>query len=964
MIQVGYVKLPKSYSDYTVSLQSREHFLGAETSNLLRMRCHADFYKKLESCVNNDVSEARNVCMLEDASFVSPPPTVLQAHEVSVDENLALIRVSGHAEIFLPVSPKNFARLTVVSQLSRKQNIKKTWARVSCEREGITATRNVQRDARVRTNVLDESSIAAPTMYDLVTQRLKSYANISCETEPDITTTTEPSTQKRTKTMKRKMSAEFASGIEVPSLTKKLPYDVSKFAGKSAKLEAAKYISRDSDTSFEESFSYTLEGERIFKPCSLSPHVAQNCSSHQSFLPSDRGEEHSRMGTTMVGKSSNVTSFEEDTSVAESSVAELRKQFRTRSAEGLHGMSRKELSSLKPKSLKNEDLSPSKLRGRRSDASASIHHRASGLSAAQAIIEAWRASSFEVLPENSSLPLTQRDPSVSKSAFSDLPTISDIRKSKNTPEPFSSPYKQHDSVEVDPGDRLVENISQSGRQQNTILSPGCTRERTIISGDTHSTQEEIRKRTLRSYSSVQSFEVDPSVHVSTESSQKTVHRSQSPQKRNTQKSESTADIGEQDFQTNAGTRARFDENVSHSSTQRVVTFESSPVSSQDRMVLRSGSEHSQRRSSARRSRTPSQRPSTPSQRSKTPTQQPKTPTLRPRTPTQHLETAQRPKTPTQRSKTPTQHLNVTTQRPKTPAQRPKTPTHHLDGTSQRPKTPTQRPKTPTQYLDATSQRPKTPTQRSKTPTHHQDSMAQRPKIQMQRPKTPTKHLESATQRPKTPVQRSKAPVQRSKTTAYGMKIREAKPYDASSSLEVDLSEQKPRRTRNSRAVTKHAISMSSGEDSASNLLHKDTRIKTHSKSKGEESFDVERPLTTSSRLTGRRGGTSELLRSSSPEKADDESSARRNKKTKKVRTKVSEDSKFTFALRSSSQSSLEDNFSKIKRPRGRVRKEIKARATETTPPKRVTRSKAEHSTSEGESRESANERKSSLRRKE
>ncbi|KAL6726433.1 hypothetical protein Aduo_008401 [Ancylostoma duodenale] len=871
-------------ADFFASFSSREHFLGAETNNLLRMKCHANFYERVKSTLHKDISSASNVVVAEEAPSIPLPPLQTTMPEVSVDNKTTCIRPNPEAEIRLTVIICNIATVSAnFSQATPKQLPRKIWTRTSYSRAKEDGARGgvaeLDADVHSKRDLAKESRRTLQTRAGVAAQYLRHSVEIPSETELGFSLL--GSSQSRMRPVKRKMSSESSFEAGGASITEIIPM-VSKSTRKSAKLDPHKVTTGVADISPKESFSYTLDGNRAFE---------QSSSSRLSPIPHDEGEADIRRGRIEPTRVRDRLSLEEDMKMMQSSMSEQQRQkMRGRTSEGFVVTSKKHLSSPPSKAHKTEVPSTSRSRTRRTEGSGSNPH-AHKIPSAQAIIEAWRASSFEVLPQESLLTPTQRD-STGKRAFHGIPTtlpVSDSfslghsrlgsRRSKVAAQSSALPSKSRDSKEeVNVEVAASTSTDRKAKQRDPVLPSRTVREKTAP-------QEDIKKRTLRSDSSANSSsEANPVAQATPEVTKVVGHRSRSPQKKNVQLQKVDAISAKEDVVKTTRSSKR-DTNI-----PRVVTFESSPMSSPERMTRRSGSDQNLRRSSARRPQTPTLQPQPSSQRSKTPTQRPQTPAQRPRTPTQH-------------SKAQPRLLESAT----------------------------------------TEQPPKTSTQRSKTPT--------------QRPRTPT-------QRPKTPTQRPKTPTQRPRTPSSGLKVNSAKSTVRPSPLETDSKEPKSRLTRSSKDISQNPTSMSSGDDSGSSLLHKVTSTKSGSKAKAEGPSKSERSEKISLRSGSQRKETNERLQSSSPERTDDESFARKSKKVRKARGKAGDDSKFALEIRTSSQSSLDDRAAKIKKSKVRPRKEGKTAAREMSPSKRFTRSQAESSMSEDESKESANERKSSLRRRE
>ncbi|EPB72904.1 hypothetical protein ANCCEY_08011 [Ancylostoma ceylanicum] len=863
------------------------------------MKCHADFYERVKSTLHKDISNASNIVLSEEAPSIPLPQVQPATPEVSVDNKTTCIRASPEAEIRLTVIISNTARVSAnLAQPIAKQFPRKMWTRTSYSRAKLDSARGVAEhvDVHSKLGLVNESRKALQVGTDVIAQHLRYGAEIPSEI--DLSITTPGPSHSRTRPVKRKMSSESGVDAGAAPVTEIVPV-TSKSTRKSAKLEAHRITPGFADISPKESFSYTLDGNRA---------VERSFSSR--LLPAQHTEGEGGTGRDNVEtvRVRDRLSLEEDMQRTESSVSERQKQkMGSRTSEGFVVTPMKELSSPPSKAHKTEVASTSRPRIRRSEGSGSNPH-AHKIPSAQAIIEAWRASSFEVLPQESLLSPSQRDPA-SKRTFHGIPTSLPVndslssrhsrllsRRSKVAAQPSALPSKPQDSTEAAVDVAAATSTDRKAKQRDPFLPPKTVREKTAP-------QEEIKKRTLRSDSSANSYsEANLLAKTMHEESEVVGRRSRSPQKKNVQISKADVNVTKEDAVKNIRPLKR-DANI-----PRVVTFEPSPMSSPERTTRRSGSDQNLRRSSARRPQTPTLQQQPPSQRSKTPTQRPQTSSQRPRTPTQH----------------------------------PKSQAHHTELVSveQPPKTSTQRPKTPTQ-------RPKTPTQRPKTPT-------QRPRTPTQRPRTPT-------QRPKTPTQRPKTPTQHSGNT--GLKVKTTKSIAKPSPVELDSKEPKSRVTRSSRDMSQHFTSMSSGDDSGSSLSHKVTS-RSGPKSKAVELPKPERPEKISLRPTSQKKEIHERLLSSSPERTDDEGFARKNKKVRKSRAKDGGDSKFALEIRTSSQSSLDDKSATIRKPKARPRKESKPTTKEMSPPKRLTRSQAESSLSEDDPKESANERKSSLRRRE
>ncbi|KIH60368.1 hypothetical protein ANCDUO_09385 [Ancylostoma duodenale] len=634
-------------ADFFASFSSREHFLGAETNNLLRMKCHANFYERVKSTLHKDISSASNVVVAEEAPSIPLPPLQPTMPEVSVDNKTTCIRPNPEAEIRLTVIICNIATVSAnFSQATPKQLPRKIWTRTSYSRAKEDGARGgvaeLDADVHSKRDLAKESRRTLQTRAGVAAQYLRHNVEIPSETELGFSLP--GSSQSRMRPVKRKMSSESSFEAGGASITEIIPM-VSKSTRKSAKLDPHKVTTGVADISPKESFSYTLDGNRAFE---------QSSSSRLSPIPHDEGEADIRRGRIEPTRVRDRLSLEEDMKMMQSSMSEQQRQkMRGRTSEGFVVTSKKDLSSPPSKAHKTEVPSTSRSRTRRTEGSGSNPH-AHKIPSAQAIIEAWRASSFEVLPQESLLTPTQRE-STGKRAFHGIPTtlpVSDSfslghsRRSKVAAQSSALPSKSRDSKEeVNVEVAASTSTDRKAKQRDPVLPSRTVREKTAP-------QEDIKKRTLRSDSSANSSsEANPVAQATPEVTKVVGHRSRSPQKKNVQLQKVDAISAKEDVVKTTRSSKR-DTNI-----PRVVTFESSPMSSPERMTRRSGSDQNLRRSRARRPQIPTLQPQPSSQRPKTPTQRPQAPAQRPRTPTQHskaqtrlLESAtteQPPKTSTQ-----------------------------------------------------------------------------------------------------------------------------------------------------------------------------------------------------------------------------------------------------------------------------------------------------------------------------
>ncbi|CAJ0598592.1 unnamed protein product [Cylicocyclus nassatus] len=588
-------------ADLYDSFSNCEHPVGSKTSNFLRMKCHADFFLKLESSVIEKSPQAAT-------ARTSLHPKSLPTAETSTELHFTRIPDDVCMEVLVATEVFDSIALSVVAvQEKIRTPVEEPSSRISRTRAREHASQVAPSQA-----VNAKAFLLKPGLE----QHLEKV-ELPIEARPQVSGITSFST--RTKPVKRKLSGE-SDALSSVQQSKAMPGSTSRPSRKSAKVipQVA------GPGSVEASYSYTAEGAHVVK---------EPTSTRLPQVASQRVPTIVREGVSAVSK--HHVSFERD--MPSPPPAEPMTKFSSRSAEDLY---RKvvEFSSGSKRNRAAPVAQPTttKSRARKSEGTAATRH-SPRVSTAQAIIDAWRASSFEVLPPNSFISPTKRDTSATKELFRDLPKKSSIddsvpigkpglRSGKEAKTPAASTSKDVDKVdEKTKGDvskkqskdrKIEQNVTNlpsdsqkdrpkepSNLQKDRPKEPGNLESRRKIVGDSKKpAAKEVTSAAKESPSKVKS--------------EKLTSRTRSPQKIKMGLGEAGPSTAPNKGKLKPAKPSGEESRTSPSSRRRNITSESSPYSSPERMR---SADQKQGKKSGKHSAGKSDKPSS----HRSPTQQPK-----------------------------------------------------------------------------------------------------------------------------------------------------------------------------------------------------------------------------------------------------------------------------------------------------------------------------------------------------
>ncbi|VDM68096.1 unnamed protein product, partial [Strongylus vulgaris] len=324
------------------------------------------------------------------------------AVEVCIEETISCVGAILLAEVCLPLHVFDNAELSVIVQPKKKLFMEMSRVSRSGARQNAFG-------AVVGNSVVDHS-FTLPSKPALFSPHLERKLGDSVGAD-SLTSQPNTSSTAKVKPVKRKLSGD--SDTTNLAVQEGEPPSSSRTSRKSARV-----ILNSADISIRESYSYAVEGDHVVKRFIPSARISQDFAQPGSKSSSSR-EAFSRIESS---KSQASTSFVQDMSREKFTCTEPKKKtLANTSTEELFKKPVKEVPSLLNSFYKNEEPSTSKSRSRRSVTTSSARHPAPKISTAQAIIDAWRASSFEVLPQDSFISPTKRDTSATREMFRDLP---------------------------------------------------------------------------------------------------------------------------------------------------------------------------------------------------------------------------------------------------------------------------------------------------------------------------------------------------------------------------------------------------------------------------------------------------------------------------------------------------------------------------------------------------------------
>ncbi|KAK5972691.1 hypothetical protein GCK32_002478 [Trichostrongylus colubriformis] len=355
-------------SDLLESFANKSHFLGAETPNLLRMKCHSNFYEKLKSCVTKAETFGGQAMSANNSVTVVPEGEYVE--EVTVHESFcnvtcvaAYANISISADSSISVFSGQILPSTTRSHpttLQRAQDISRNY------------TRSISHPFKPNSQKLDE--LGTPT-------------SARVHWEFDMEPSAEEVGFSRDRSMKRKRVDAWGSNSDAVSVTKMA---VRKFA----KLEL-NASSSCVNLSSSESASDDIEVTSMVKRRSLSPSLVGKMQHHLSLQSAlSAKDESSKARNPRTGRVVTIEiSSDEDMEDEEEPVAVPESQLASESRKLIKSM---ESSMSKPRRTAH----PIKPGGSSLDKGA--------IQKAQAIIEAWRSSSYEVVPDEANLSVIER----------------------------------------------------------------------------------------------------------------------------------------------------------------------------------------------------------------------------------------------------------------------------------------------------------------------------------------------------------------------------------------------------------------------------------------------------------------------------------------------------------------------------------------------------------------------------
>ncbi|VDO24172.1 unnamed protein product [Haemonchus placei] len=337
-------------ADLYESFSDNGHFLGAETPNLLRMKCHSNFYEKLKSSLSK--TQVVNGQARPEEIPVSFVPEREHVEEATVVESFCNVTcVAAYANIFINAVNNYSVFSGPIHAPSGRSSLPGTSSRVTFWEPDIVPVEDMGPHSSKEIGPLKD------------------------------------------KRAKRKRVDMFESSSDAVSITKIA-------ARKSAKLDLSAHPSSVLDLSSGGSISDDIEATSVVKRRPFSPSLIGRRRTHFS-LPSSMSARDRNLHTRPSNSRKIVT-------------IEISSDEEMEDEEEPMTMQESQLASESRKLIKSMESSMSKSRGRKSHRGRSAGAAVSSLDKdaiqkAQAIIEAWRLSSYEVVPDEVDLSLSERN---------------------------------------------------------------------------------------------------------------------------------------------------------------------------------------------------------------------------------------------------------------------------------------------------------------------------------------------------------------------------------------------------------------------------------------------------------------------------------------------------------------------------------------------------------------------------
>ncbi|KAK6031520.1 hypothetical protein OSTOST_02328 [Ostertagia ostertagi] len=351
------------------AVHNHSHFLGAETPNLLRMKCHSDFYEKLKATVLKTDAVAAQAVSADSSVAVIPQSECLR--EVTVFESFCNVNcVAAYANIFIPT----FSNTSVISVPIIASTTKSS---STFPPKSYDVTRNYRRAISHHSKKFAEMSTPSTSKVH--------YWDADIEVVSDMETySSAAACFPEGKRIKRKRVGDLESSSD-----EALPPKIT--TRKSAKLEV------NAHSSSNETISDDIEETSNLRRHCISPSLVggkhhfplQSAqSTRERYLKAH--SKASKVVTIELSSDEDVVDEEEPLPIEES-----------------------QLASESRKLIKSMESSISKPRGRTAHPIKPVGTPVSSLDKdaiqrAQAIIEAWRSSSYEVVPDEAELSSIQR----------------------------------------------------------------------------------------------------------------------------------------------------------------------------------------------------------------------------------------------------------------------------------------------------------------------------------------------------------------------------------------------------------------------------------------------------------------------------------------------------------------------------------------------------------------------------
>ncbi|XGW18130.1 hypothetical protein V3C99_002610 [Haemonchus contortus] len=409
-------------ADLYESFSDNGHFLGAETPNLLRMKCHSNFYEKLKSSLSK--TQVVNGQARPHEITVPFVPECDRVEEATVFESFCNVTcVAAYANIFINAVNNYSIFSGPIHATSGKSSLPGTSSRVTFWEPDIVSVEDMGPHSSKEIGPLKD------------------------------------------KRAKRKRVDMFESSSDAVSITKIA-------ARKSAKLDLSAHPSSVLDLSSGGSISDDIEATSVVKRRPFSPSMIGRRRTHFS-LPSSMSARDRNLHTRHSNARKIVT-------------IEISSDEEMEDEEEPLTMQESQLASESRKLIKSMESSMSKSRGRKSHRGRPAGAAVSSLDRdamqkAQAIIEAWRLSSYEVVPDEVDLSLSERNQQKTnrshRGSLDSIPMSADMPESSHEKVSRSKTQRRArtlPSTKANKNDLPIETTQQKG---DDFLSPESSQTR-------------------------------------------------------------------------------------------------------------------------------------------------------------------------------------------------------------------------------------------------------------------------------------------------------------------------------------------------------------------------------------------------------------------------------------------------------------------------------------------------------